>query len=155
MRPPSRNEQRQSDAARAQAAHTQVQAPAVSGPTPQARAWETTALELKAAGYRAGVVARKIIDLHGAPAADAEALVGRLFGKTVSAFAGDTTSAVVSGVVLCVIGVVGVGLLFAALDDRYDRPRHLLMVFPLAALGIGAKRIFFALVNRNVPPGKS
>ena len=28
-----------------------------------------------------------------------------------------------------------------------------MLLFPLAALGFGAKRIFFALVNRNVAPG--
>lgn len=128
--------------------------PAVLAPSAEARAWEAVAIELKAAGYNAGVVARKIIDQHGAPPADAEALVGRLFGKTVSAFAGDTTSAIVSGVVFCVIGIVGAGLLFAALDDHYARPRGMLLLFPLGALGLGAKRIFFALVNRNVPPGE-
>ncbi len=155
MRPSSPNEQRRVDAAAAAPVNTPVETPAVAALTPEARAWEATAVELKAAGYNAGVVARKLIEQHGAPPADAEALVGRLFGKPVSAFAGDTTSTVVSGLVLCVVGVLGAGLLFAALDDDYARPRKLLLMFPLGALAIGAKRIFFALVNRNVPPGET
>lgn len=151
----SRNEQRRSDAsAEAQAIHTPVDTPAVAAPTPEERAWEATALELKVAGYNASVVARKLIDLHGAPPATAQAIAGRLFGKPVNAFAGDTTSAVVSGIGYCVVGVVGAALLFAALDDDYARPRGMLLVFPLTALGVGLKRILFALVNRNVPPGE-
>lgn len=124
-------------------------------PTPEERAWEAKALELKVAGYKAGVVARKLIDQHGAPPGVAEALTGRLFGKSVSAFAGDTTSAVVSGVVFCVIGIVGAALLFPGLDDHAARPRGLFLAFPLAALGIGTKQIFFALVNHDVPPGEA
>jgi hypothetical protein len=151
----SRNEQRRSDAAAAQPLSTPVETPAVLAPTPEERAWEAKALELKVAGYKAGVVARKLIDQHGAPPGVAEALTGRLFGKSVSAFAGDTTSAVVSGVVFCVIGIVGAALLFPALDVHAARPRGLLLAFPLAALGIGTKQIFFALVNHDVPPGEA
>jgi hypothetical protein len=152
----SRNEQRRADAAAARTVvHMPVEPPAVSAPTPEARAWEAKALALKAAGYNAGVVARKLIDQHGAPPGIAEALTGRLYGKTVSAFAGDTTWAVVSGVVFCVIGIVGAALLFPALDVHAARPRGLLLAFPLAALGIGTKQIFFALVNHDVPPGEA
>jgi hypothetical protein len=152
----SRNDQRRSEAsAETHGARTPVDTPAVAAPTPEERAWEATALELKSAGYNASVVARKLIDQHGAPPATAQAIAARLFGKPVNAFAGDTTSAVVSGIGFSVVGVVGVVLLFALLDDRFERPRGLLLVFPLAALGFGLKRILFALVNRNVPPGEA
>lgn len=154
MDPKSRNEQRRAEADVAQPLHTPVSTPAVSAPKPDAPkpaapAWQATAVELKAAGYNAAVVARKLIDQHGVAPAEAETFVGHLFGKPVSAFAGDTTSDVVTGLVFCVVGVVGAGLVVSVLHADW-----FVLALPLSVLGFGARRVFFALVNRNVPPGE-
>jgi hypothetical protein len=155
VRPLSPNEERRSEASSRVPFKTPVETPAVSPSNPETPLARTAA-GLKAAGYNAAVVARKLIEHHGATASDAEALTGRLFGKPVSAFAGDTTAAVVVGLACCALGFIGMGLLFGTFDRRFPSPRRLLLFVPLATIvAIGAKRIVFALVNRNVPPGEA
>ncbi|MDX2011752.1 MAG: hypothetical protein SFW67_16285, partial [Myxococcaceae bacterium] len=88
---------------------------------PEEREWEARALELKGEGYTAAVVARKLIEQHGAPVEEAQALVGRLFGRPVDAFAGETTTRIVTGLGLAALGLVGLLVVFSVdwLDGRF------------------------------------
>ena len=115
------------------------------------QALEAQASELKRAGYNAAVVARKLIDQHGAPVAEAERIVGQLFGKKVDAFAGDTTSAVISGLVIAAIGLVGL-VVVLSLFGGVHRARVPMIGLPVGLIGVGLGRAFIAFVNRNAPP---
>jgi amino acid transporter len=63
------------------------------------------ARELQREGYNASVIARKLIELHGAPRAEAEALIGQLFGRPVNAFAGARFQALAPGLFLCALAL--------------------------------------------------
>jgi hypothetical protein len=116
-----------------------------------ARAWEAAAIELQRDGYTAAVVARKLIEHHGAPVADAEQLVGRLFGRPVDAFAGETTSAIVSGLGLAALGIVGMVVVLSLFGGVYGAGVPVLgLPGGLVVLGVG--RAFFAFINRHVTP---
>lgn len=141
----SRNDERRARASVTDRLNTPVEIPAV------ANALEVQAVELKRAGYNAAVVARKLIDQHGAPVAEAERIVGQLFGKRVDAFAGETTSAIVSGLIIAAVGVVGVAVLLAVFGGVH-RARIPLLGVPIALIFVGAGRAFFAFVNRDAPP---
>src|SRR5512140_547583 len=93
---------------------TPVDTPAVvnAKKSKQQLAWEAQAAQLKADGYNASVVARKMIDDHGMPDEEAEQTVGELFGKKVNAQAGDTTSAIATGLFLLAAGLIGCAVLY-------------------------------------------
>lgn len=146
--PASRNDERRARANVTDQLNTPVEVPVVSA---EVQAWEARAVELKRAGYNAAVVARKLIDQHAAPVAEAERIVGQLFGKRVDAFAGETTSAIVGGLVIAAAGVVGVGVLLAVFGGVH-RVRIPLLGVPMGLIFVGLGRAFIAFVNRNVPP---
>ncbi|MDX2010535.1 MAG: hypothetical protein SFW67_10110, partial [Myxococcaceae bacterium] len=70
-----------------------------------------------------------------------------LFGRPVDAFAGETTTRIVTGLGLAALGLVGLLVVFSVdwLDGRF-------LVFPAALGAEGLRRAFFAFVNRNVKP---
>lgn len=119
--------------------------------SPEVRAWEAQAVELKRSGYNAAVVARKLIDQHGAPVGDAERIVGQVFGKRVDAFAGETASAIVGGLILAAVGVVGVAVLLTVFGGVH-RVRIPVLGVPMGLVLVGLGRAFIAFVNRDVPP---
>lgn len=141
----SRNDERRARASVSDRLDTPVEIPAVSNPL------QAQAIELKRAGYNAAVVARKLIDQHGASVAEAEQLVGQLFGKRVDAFAGDTASAIVSGLVIAAIGLVGVAVLLSVFGGVH-RARVPLLGLATGLVFVGVGRAFIAFVNRNAPP---
>ncbi len=146
--PASRNEERRARASVSEPLKTPVEVSAVSA---EGRAWEAQAVELKRAGYNAAVVARKLVDQHAAPVAEAERIVGQLFGKRVDAFAGETTSAIVSGLIIAAVGVVGLAVLLSVFGGLH-RARVPVLGVPVGLIVVGAGRAFFAFMNRNVPP---
>lgn len=141
----SRNAERRARASISDRLNTPVEVPVLENPL------EAQAIELKRAGYNAAVVARKLIDQHGASVAEAEQLVGRLFGKRVDAFAGDTTSAIISGLVIAAVGLVGVAVVLS-LFGGVHRVRIPILGLPVGLVFVGGRRAFIAFVNRNAPP---
>ena len=116
----------------------------------QTEAWARTALQLKKDGYNASVVARKMITEHGMPEPAAEALVSDLFGKPVSARAGDTMVPIVVGLLMIAGGGLGLALFWFAdlsFDDGEGDAGWNFCAVALIAGGIG--KVFFAMVNRN------
>lgn len=114
----------------------------------QAEEWEATALGLKNDGYNSGVVTRKMITQFGMTEPAAEELVGRLFGKKVSARAGDTTAAVLAGIGMAVAALVGMVVVwwFVGFTPPY------LLLFYAMLLGIAGKGIsqaLMAIINVN------
>jgi hypothetical protein len=113
----------------------------------QDQQWGQQAAQLKADGYNSAVVARKMIQVHGMSEAGAEALVGSLFGKKVNARAGDTTSAVVSGLVMTGVALGGAILFFAILGFAFIKLTFLVYAALLGLAGKGASQAFIAMVN--------
>ncbi len=108
---------------------------------------EETARQLKQAGYNASVVALKMIRQHNMTEEAATALVGKTFGKKVSARTGDTTFAVLSGVGLVAAGVLAM-LVMLWLRIGLQGWVYWLLSGP-GFVGTGLTRIFIALVNVN------
>lgn len=122
-------------------------APAAPKLTKQEIEWLQQAAQYKADGYNAGVVARKMITVHGMPEAQASAVVSGLFGKKVNARAGDTTTAVITGVALIVAGLGGAGLLFAIVGLKMLKLMVLVYAALLGVAGKGAQQAIIAMVN--------
>ncbi|GMU61802.1 MAG: hypothetical protein AMXMBFR34_35650 [Myxococcaceae bacterium] len=97
-----------------------------------APAWAHEAEALKRDGYTAAVVARKLIELHGVPREQAEALVGKLYGKRVDAYAGERAGPRALGVALVLIGLAGAAYFFHEVGARVSG-RILFVYFALAA----------------------
>ena len=112
----------------------------------EAELFEQTAVTLKAEGWNSSVVTSKMIRQHGMTEEAAEALVGRLYGKKVSARTGDTTVAVMTGIGLCVVGAAGTLL---ALEFGFGGLRIFLICGFLGMLGSGLTKIIIAMVNMN------
>jgi len=113
------------------------------------RELEAVAQRLKADGYTRAVVARKMISQHGMPEPEAVALVSRLYGKPADPRLGDTTAALVTGGLLILGGLVGLVVLFGVLDLRFGRSYLVLGGLLVSAIGLGFKKVIFALVNAN------
>lgn len=103
------------------------------------------AQRLQRMGYRAGVVARKLIDQHGAPADQAEAIASAVFGRPADARAGEHVGALLSGVAMIVGGLVVAGVLFSLLGVR--RATLLPLGVALGLAGWGLERVIVAAVN--------
>ncbi|MHB8876372.1 MAG: hypothetical protein ACYC8T_21985, partial [Myxococcaceae bacterium] len=104
-----------------------------------------------------GTVARKMIEVHGMKDAEAEALVGRLFGKKVNARAGDSTLAILSGFAIAGGGLLGI--LFLFLVTGFVGQSTIFIGGPLTAMVItGLVRAFIAMVNvgvkEDINPGR-
>lgn len=114
----------------------------------QAEEWEATALGLKNDGYNSGVVTRKMITQFGMSEPAAEQLVGRLFGKKVSARGGDTTAAVLSGLGLAAASLLAVVALWWFVGFA-PAPILLVYVMLLGAAGKGVTSALIAIINVN------
>jgi hypothetical protein len=112
----------------------------------QAEEWEATAAALKNDGYNSSVVTRKMITQFNMPEADAEALVGRLYGKKVSARTGDTTADVTFN--LAMAAVAGTVLALMVWYVGFF-PRFIFIIYAalLGAVGRGVSKALIALVN--------
>ncbi len=111
--------------------------------------WEEQAAALKADGYNAAVVARKMIEVHGMPEVAAESLVSQLFGRNVNARAGDTASAVVSGLLLAGVGLGGALVFFLIVGTAFLKLTFVVYLALLGLAGKGATQAFIALVNAD------
>lgn len=109
---------------------------------------EALASQYKADGYNASVVTRKMITQHGMSEPDAEALVGRIFGRKVSARTGDTTVAVASGIGMSIAAFITLVLMFWYIPIT---PGWLWLVYAalVGLIGKGLSQAFIALVNVN------
>lgn len=118
----------------------------------RAAEWQAAAEALQRDGYTASVVARKLIEVHGAPRADAEAIAARLFGKSVDAYAGERFAALVPWLATTGAALAGAAAFFVAIGPRFT-PR---IGFVYGALGvvalIGAGRVA-AVARRPAMPG--
>lgn len=117
--------------------------------TKQELEWEAQANALKADGYNAAVVARKMIEVHGMSDAAAEALVGALYGKKVNARAGDTTGNVISGLAMVAAGLGGAGVFFMIVGLAFRSSTFLVYLALLGLAGKGATQAIIALVNAD------
>src|SRR5262245_55025628 len=112
-----------------------------SKPTKEELEWQAQAAQYKADGYNSGVVARKMIQVHGMPEPLAAEVVGQLFGKTVNPRAGDTTSAVIGGLAMVVVGLAATAALWMIVGLRF----FTVMIFAYGALlavaGKGATQV--------------
>jgi hypothetical protein len=81
------------------------------GTTDRAAEWEAAAEALRRDGYTAPVIARKLIELHGAPRAEAEAITSRLHGRPVDAYAGERLAAVAPWLLVILLALAA-GLAF-------------------------------------------
>lgn len=109
---------------------------------------EQIALGLKADGYNSAVVTRKMIQIHGMAEADAEALVGRIYGKKVNARAGDTTVAVISGIAMAVASLAGILFLLYFVGFF---PWFVIFIYLglLGVMGKGVTQALIAIINVN------
>ncbi len=128
---------------------TPVDMPAVvnAKKSKQQLAWEAQAAQYKADGYNASVVARKMIDDHGMPDAEAEQLVGELFGKKVNARGGETSGAIATGLMLLAAGLIGCVVLYLAIGFMFIKFTGLVYLALLGVAGKGASQAFIAMVN--------
>ncbi|MCC6334176.1 MAG: hypothetical protein IT380_09340 [Myxococcales bacterium] len=94
--------------------------------------WAREAQALQRDGYTAAVVARKLIELHGVPREQAEAVVGRLYGTRVDAYAGEQAGPKILGIALVLIGLAGAAYFFREVGARTSG-RILFVYFALAA----------------------
>jgi hypothetical protein len=117
--------------------------------------FEALAHQYRADGYTGSVVARKLISQHGMQEAAANALVGSLYGTSVDPRAGDTSSAVVVGLLMLTAGGL---LVWWCVDLLFSQPYTGSRSGRLPTFGVvvggslaatGLKKVFFALVNRN------
>jgi hypothetical protein len=113
-------------------------------------AWAAQAAQLKADGYNAAVVARKMIQVHGMPEAEAEVLVSTVFGKKVNARAGDTTGEVVQGLAMAAAGLGGAAVLFMVMGLAFLKFTFFAYLALLGLAGKGGTQAFIALVNSDV-----
>lgn len=109
--------------------------------------FEAEARRLKAMGYRAGVVARKLIDQHGVPKEAAEALTARVFGTTANATSGEQLGLMVTGLVMMVAGLGGLVSLFTVLGLR--RSTLVLGAALLLVAGKGLERLVVASMKQD------
>jgi hypothetical protein len=117
--------------------------------TEPAPPWAPEAEALKRDGYTAAVVARKLIELHGVPRAEAEAWVGQLFGKQVNAFAGERAQDQVMGGLLLAAGIGGAVVFFLAIGARVSAR----IGFVYLALALTAcKGLHTLYTARRTPP---
>ncbi|MEW6431935.1 MAG: hypothetical protein AB1730_10550 [Myxococcota bacterium] len=121
----------------------------------RAARWLAEAEALKRDGYTAAVVARKLIEVHGAPRAEAEAIASRLYGRTVNAYAGERFAAMAPWVASALLAATGALAFRVTVGPRFS-PR---VGFVYAALGlvtlIGAVRAAVASRRRTPPPSAS
>lgn len=122
---------------------------------PRAAEWLAEAEALQRDGYTAAVVARKLIEVHGAPRAEAEAIASSLYGRPVDAYAGERFAAVVPWVGLALLAATGALAFRVTIGPRFS-PR---IGFVYAALGlvtlIGAVRAAVASRRRTPPASAS
>ncbi len=111
--------------------------------------WDEIAEGLKRDGYNAGVVARKLIEIHGVPQTVAEALVGRLFKKKVDSRGGETTQQIVIGLALAGAGALGAFVFYAmtGLHLRTGVITVYLLLFGLIARGL--QQVVVAMINSD------
>lgn len=120
--------------------------------TERAVEWEAAAEALRRDGYTASVVARKLIEQHGAPRADAEAIASRLFGRPVDAYAGERLAAVAPWLATAGVAVAGAAVFFVAIGPRFS-PRVGLVYGALGLVAIiGVSRAAVA-ARRPAAPG--
>ena len=114
----------------------------------QREEWEAIAQGLKDDGYNASVVTRKMIQIHGMKEADAETLVGGLYGKRVSARTGDTTAAILGGLGLAAAASLAIVVLWLIVGIF---PVFMLLVYAalLGVVGKGLTQAVIAAVNAN------
>ena|SRR5579871_200425 len=103
----------------------------------------TKARELQRMGYTGSVVARKLIDEHEMPEAEATALVSRLYRQKVDPHQGDTATGVTLGLAISLAGAAGL----AALWFLPFRTPGVLWWAALCVLGTGLARTVVSLVN--------
>lgn len=104
--------------------------------------FEALASQLKADGYNANVVVRKLISQHGMDEASAVALVSRLFGRMANPRAGDTTSGLVAGALMVAASLVALAVMWGIGVIHVG-----LVLLLLALAGAGAATIIKSLVN--------
>jgi hypothetical protein len=121
--------------------------------------FETIATGLKNDGYTGAVVCRKMISQYEMSEEAATELVSQLFGKSVDPRRGDTTFAIVGGLVVAAItGSIGGAIFWFIGFNKLS----LLIGGPLITVAVGAlARAFIASMNADVkedlrdPPGGS
>lgn len=119
----------------------------------RAAEWQAEAEALQRDGYTAAVVARKLIELHGAPRAEAEALASRLYGRPVNAYAGERLAAAGPWLLSVALAIAGAIAFRAAIGPRLST-RIGVVHAALAVVGlIGAVRA--ALAMRGGQAGRS
>ncbi len=124
--------------------------PGPSTPSRRAAELEAAALALKERGYNSAVVTARMIQEHEMEEAEAVELVGRIYGKKVNPRAGDTTSGVVSGIAMVVLGLGGAWTVYFVLPLLPFILRVIVAGAALAFAGAGATRVITTLVNSNV-----
>lgn len=107
---------------------------------------EALARQLKADGYNAGVVARKLIAQHGVDEARAVAVTSAVFGTKADPRSGDTTAGVLMGLV-----IAGAGLCGIALQWLIGYLHVGLVLACLSVTGFGVAKVIKPLVNAGAP----
>ena len=110
---------------------------------------ERVARQLLEAGYRTGVVARKLISEHGLTADEAEALVGRLTGSSVDAFAGDALTAVLGGTVIGTLCVAASAFIWWRLPSVLGQVEWWAHGVLWSTAGAAFTKAFIAFMNRD------
>lgn len=107
---------------------------------------EALAKQLKADGYNAGVVARKLIAQHGVDEARAVAVTSAVFGTKADPRLGDTTTGVLTGLGITALGLGGIALMWASSTLDVG------VVFAcIGVTGVGLAKLVKTLVNAGAP----
>ena len=113
--------------------------------------WLAQARQLIADGYNSSVITRKMITQYGMKEPEAEALVGKLLGKKVSARTGDTLYRIWGGIVAIILGGFGCWYYLTDLDgDLLAGMWIWRSLFFFGLVGAGMSQIILAFVNHGV-----
>jgi hypothetical protein len=123
----------------------------------QREEWEAKAKELIADGYNSSVVTRKMITEFNMPEDEAEALVGGMLGKKVSARSGDTLYRIWGGLFAMLVGFAGAWWFYDGWGMAAPIGEDLLsgfwlwkMIPCLGLMGFGFSQIIMAFANHGV-----
>lgn len=119
--------------------------------------WEAKAKELIAAGYNSSVITRKMITEFDMPEDQAEALIGGMLGKKVSARTGDTVYRIWGGALAMLVGFAGAwwfydgwGMAAPIGEDLFSGFWLWKMIPCLGLMGFGFSQIIMAFANHGV-----
>lgn len=119
--------------------------------TARAVEWQAAAEALRRDGYTASVVARKLIEVHGAPRAEAEAIASRLFGKSADAYAGERLAELVPWLAVFGAAVAGALAFFVTIGPRFS-PRIGVVYGALGLVALIGARRAAAVARRRATP---